>query len=223
MENIIIQEVGISVVKGAIGAIPLVGTALNEVVFECRGRIKQGRVNRFIAELTKYMQEVTENQINYPHIKSEEFSDIFESILKRIVYNKSEEKMHRFKNILIKNMMVISNSDYSETFLDIVSKINEKQIEILDIYRKIECKELISDDNLKERHVIDGNFVEKLSKYRSFKYYDLAQSTYNFYVQDLISKSLLVDDGMGRVGSGPFDILKVTEFGIEFLKFIEGK
>lgn len=205
MEKIIIQEVGISIAKGVMGGIPFVGTALNEVIFDGRGRVKQERINSFILELTKYMKEVTENQINYEYIKSDEFGDIFESIMKRVVYNKCTEKMHRFKTILVGNMINPSYTDYSETFLDIVAKINEKQIEILDIYREVEEDNQISTDKA----------------YRKPEYYNLDKSTYNFYVQDLISKSLLVDDGMGRIGTGSLQILKITQFGIEFLKFIK--
>jgi hypothetical protein len=222
MEKIIIQEVGVSVIKGAVGAIPFVGTALNECIFDCRGRVKQDRVNRFIEELTIYMTSVSENQINFDYIKSEEFGDVVESIMKRIVYNKSEEKMHRFKKILVKEMMAPSFSDYSETFLDIISNINEKQIEILDNYRKIENGELTSDENLADRNVLDANKEINSDAYLSHNYYNLDKSTYNFYVQDLISKSLLIDDSMNRYSTRPLTILKITQFGIEFLRFIHG-
>lgn len=43
------KEYGISTLKGMIGAIPFAGTFLNEVAFEARSRIKQERVNRFVA------------------------------------------------------------------------------------------------------------------------------------------------------------------------------
>ncbi|HEY5588542.1 MAG TPA: hypothetical protein VIK86_06255, partial [Candidatus Paceibacterota bacterium] len=110
MEKIVIQEVGISIAKGVMGAIPFVGTALNEAIFDGRGRVKQERLNTFIAELTKYMTNINKNQINYDYIKSDDFGDIFESIMKRVVYNKSLEKMHRFKTILVGNMINPSNT-----------------------------------------------------------------------------------------------------------------
>ncbi|WP_427339603.1 hypothetical protein [Caloranaerobacter sp. DY30410] len=54
MSKEIMKESGISILKGLIGAIPVVGTALNEAIFECRSRVKQKRVNNFIIELKKY-------------------------------------------------------------------------------------------------------------------------------------------------------------------------
>ena len=42
VDEVVIKEVGISVAKAGLGAIPFVGTALNEVIFDC-GRLKQKR------------------------------------------------------------------------------------------------------------------------------------------------------------------------------------
>lgn len=135
-KKLILREVGISVTKGAIGAIPFVGTVLNEVIFESRGRIKQERVNKFIKILQEFMGTVSEDDIDFEHLKSEEFSDIFESILKRITYTRSEEKMKRFRKVLISEMQNPSNTDFTETFLDIISRLEEVQIKILQDIKK---------------------------------------------------------------------------------------
>lgn len=130
-KKVILREVGISATKGAIGAIPFVGTVLNEVIFESRGRIKQERVNKFIEMLQDFMGTVSEESINFQHLKSDEFSDIFESILKRIAYTRSEEKMKRFRKVLVSEMQNPSDTDFTETFLDIISRLEEVQIKIL--------------------------------------------------------------------------------------------
>ena len=130
-KKVILREVGISVTKGAIGAIPIVGTVLNEAIFESRGRIKQDRINKFIKMLQDFMETVSEETIDFNHLKSDEFSDIFESILKRVAYTRSEEKMKRFKKILVSEMQNPSNTDFTETFLDIISRLEEVQIKIL--------------------------------------------------------------------------------------------
>jgi hypothetical protein len=220
-ENLILKEVGVSATKGLIGGIPYIGTALNEVVFELRGRVKQKRVNNFIIELKKYMETINGEEINFNYIESEEFGDIFESIIKRIIYNRSEEKLHRFKKVLVKQMANPSNSDHIESFLDIISKINEKQIHILDIHKKIKSGELGSDNNLMDRNHIDAGHTTEISECRKPEYYDLDKGTYQFYVQDLISKALLADMGMNRLVVEPFQILEITKLGLNFLKFIE--
>lgn len=130
-KKIILREVGISATKGAIGAIPFVGTALNEAIFESRGRIKQDRVNRFIHMLQEFMETVSEEDVDFEHLKSDEFSDIFESILKRVAYTRSEEKMKRFRKVLVSEMQSPTDTDFTETFLDIISRLEEIQIRIL--------------------------------------------------------------------------------------------
>lgn len=130
-KKIILREAGLSATKVAIDAIPFVGTALNEIIFESRGRIKQDRINNFIKMLQEYMENVSEDEINFQHLKSEEFSDIFESILKRITHTRSEEKMKRFRKVLVSEMQSPSDTDFTETFLDIISRLEEVQIKIL--------------------------------------------------------------------------------------------
>jgi len=50
------------------------------------------------------------------------------------------------------------------------------------------------------------------------------EAKYLFYVQDLVSKSLLYDEIVALFGGGtkPYTNLRITPFGEEFLGFIEG-
>lgn len=221
-KNVLLYEFGISATRSAIGAIPYIGTLLNEVIFDFRGRIKQERCNRFINELTKYMASIDEKCIDFAFIKSDDFSDLFESIIRRVIYNRSEEKMHRFKKILVKQMMVPSHSDYTETFLDLVERLNEKQIEILSAYKDAGCNDSSKGNDTKHEHKEKTLYDKsKLDSYRKNEYYNIDEETYKFYVQDLASKALLIDNGMNIVGAGPMELLDITGFGHAFLGFIE--
>lgn len=215
--NIILHEFGISAAKSAIGAIPYIGALLNEVIFDHRGRIKQERCNRFIYELTQYMASINERDIDIEFLKSEDFSDLFESIMRRVIPNRSEEKMHRFKKILVKQMIAPSYSDYTETFLDLVQRLNEKQIEILGAYKAVQCIDLSKANDYENKHTDKS----KMASHRKNNYYNIDEETYKFYVHDLVSKALLIDDGMNRLGTRPMEILEITSFGLAFLRFIE--
>lgn len=218
------KETGISLTKGVLGAVPYVGTLLNEMFFDYRGRLKQERINSFIKELQTFMvSHVNEGQIDFKHLKSEQFGDLFESIIYRVSQNRSQERLHRFKSILVNQMIAPYETDYTETFLDIASKINEKQIEILNVYRKVQLGEIRNEDNLMGRDVIDANHITEISDFRNHHFYNLDKDVYMFYVQDLVSKSLLLDDSINRLSTRPYQILEITAFGIEFLRFIEGK
>mgnify|MGYP002410000489 CR=1 FL=1 len=120
-----------------------------------------------------------------------------------MIYNRSEERLHRFKKILVNQMVSPHESDWAETFLDLVSKLNETQIEILVFFRN---------------HAEDE--PEDMSK-KNHRTFGLSEGTYLFYIQDLISKSLLFDDSINRYGTRPSTIVAITELGKEFLGYIE--
>lgn len=60
-----------------------------------------------------------------------------------------------------------------------------------------------------------------LNNRRNHDFYNISKSDYLYYVQDLISKSLLYDSGIGGIGTTPFEILSITDFGERFLEFIK--
>jgi hypothetical protein len=217
----IIIQLTESTAKGLIGAIPFAGTALNEALFDGRSRIKQERFNNFINIFSEYMKDVNESEIDFEYIKSEDFGDIFESIIRRVMRSGSEEKLKTFKNVLSNHVLGKIKTDHAETFLDLVSRLNEDQIRILETYRKIKTNDISIDENLPKRNVIDANFETQISELRSAKNFELDEGVYQFYLQDLFAKGLLFDNGVNRMDIGPFELMEITQFGIDFLSYIE--
>jgi hypothetical protein len=214
-----LKHAAVSAKNVLFSSIPICGTILDEVLFEYRSRVKQERLNRFVEELEKYFRSIHSGDIDREHLESEEFGDIFESILRRVVNTASEEKMHRFKKILLNEMTRTYTSDFKETFLDIVSRINEDQILILNHFREV--KDCESEGNSDQR-VVDGEGAKVSLKYKG-NFLEVDEAEYLFYVQDLVSKSLLCDKYVGVYGGAkPYTNLRITPFGEEFLKFIEG-
>ncbi|MBU1580479.1 MAG: hypothetical protein KJ754_13690, partial [Bacteroidetes bacterium] len=124
------QEILKSVVRSIFGAVPFGGTALNELFFEYNGQIKQKRLNRFVAILEEYFTE--DSGINIDNIKTEDFNDLFESVLRRVVQTKSELKLLRFKDILIRELNSPSeNTELNDHYLDLISSLTEEEITIL--------------------------------------------------------------------------------------------
>lgn len=62
---------------------------------------------------------------------------------------------------------------------------------------------------------------DNLKEFRSPAFYDLDENKYFFYIQRLYSQGLLIDIGIGRIGTDPFYMMSITEFGISFLKFLK--
>ncbi|KQS93665.1 hypothetical protein [Chryseobacterium sp. Leaf394] len=228
--------------KILIQSLPYIGTPLNEFLFEHRGRIKQDRINNFVQNLKDYLETINENVINSEYINSEEFGDIFETILEKISRTESDEKLKRFKQILVRQIEVPERREYIESFLDIISKITDKQFEILILHDKhIEDYQKIVErsreiDNSEfsnsrfadhvyshERKELDDKKEDLEKKFLGEGNYNIDKKEYLFLVQDLISKSLLYDAGIGGIGTRPFERVLITDYGQSFIKYVSEK
>ena len=249
------KEIIISSTKSVFGMIPHVGTALNELFFDYNGRLKQKRLNNFVEILHEYFSQ--NKDVSIENIKTEDFNDIFESILKRVVVTKSSHKLYRFRDILVKEL----NSPTSETelidlYLDLITSLSEKELVILNNYKHFDKTfdneiaklyklkqqfQKVSDDKKRETIIITRSKYEdeylrlkgiiertekkhkKLEKYKTAEFYKLSEQKFFFYKQRLYSKGLLFDIGVGGVGTRAFEVMSITEFGIEFINFIKGE
>ncbi|MCO6499529.1 MAG: hypothetical protein J5I47_04010 [Vicingus serpentipes] len=153
----IIKNTYESIYKSIISNIPIVGTALNELAFDYSSRLKQERLNNFLRKLMEYIYRIDENIINIDNIKTEEFHDAFESIIQQVARTKSEIKLERFRNILLKQLIALDNYDIVETYINITAKLSDRHLEILHAFEKItdvqtNCRELIE---IRERRLED--------------------------------------------------------------------
>lgn len=143
------KEISVSVLKSIFGVIPYGGNALDELFFEYNGRIKQKRLNRFVEILADSFTKDT--LINLENIKTEDFNDLFESVLRRVVQTKFELKLVRFKDILLKGLNSPSeNVELIDHYLDLISNLTEEEIKILYNHRyfTIQYEEEIDEMNL---------------------------------------------------------------------------
>ncbi|RWX01634.1 hypothetical protein [Flavobacterium cerinum] len=133
------KETLVSIAKTGFSTIPFAGTALTELVFDYNGRVKQNRLNKFIEILAKSITQETD--VNIDNIKTEDFSDLFESILKRVVTTKSEEKLNRFKDIIVQELNNPTNeTELLDLYLDLITILSEKELFILFEHRHFNSK-----------------------------------------------------------------------------------
>lgn len=124
------KEIGNSFLKSLFSLIPYAGQPLNELFFEYRGRIKQNRLNAFTELISSCISNRTE--LDFNSLNEVEFSDLFESVIRRVVNTGSEQKYRRFRDILINYIEDPTLPlDHADTFLDLVSQLNEPSILIL--------------------------------------------------------------------------------------------
>ena len=163
MKKIDKKEILVSTLKSIFGAVPFGGTALNELFFEYNGQLKQKRLNNFVEILSENFTE--ESGIKLENIKTEDFNDLFESVLQRVVRTKSELKLQRFKDILIKQLVSPSEqSELNDHYLDLISNLTEEEIAILYNHRHftMEYEEKINDMNRHESNL--GSLQNQLKK-----------------------------------------------------------
>ena len=124
------KETGISILKSVFSNIPIAGQFLSEILFEYRGRVKQNRLNEFTQLLADHFAE--HQNLDFSTLNKVEFSDILEWVILRVVRTDSKEKHQRFRDILINYIEIPTQSiDHAETFLDLISSLNEPSIQIL--------------------------------------------------------------------------------------------
>lgn len=258
------KEIAVSSVKVIFSNIPVVGGLLDEIVFEHRSRIKQDRINRFALLLQEYFEEHGISNEEFENIKSEDFSDVFESVLQRVVNTKNLKKLERFRSILLGQLQGNQNNDFVETYLDITSRLDDNQILILEKFAETKVR---LDEIERQKEQLDVKIREAQDKAREFRlkaengtikpeesiakadkdlaflkfekskaeqeedrllsvkragYYQLNDTDFEFYLQDLVSKSLMKDVNVTFHDTTTVTIKKITEFGIRYINFLNG-
>lgn len=219
------NDLTVTFLKSLFGGVPFIGTALNEVIFELRGRIKQKRMENFVNSLAQEIKTIKEESINFEYLQSDEFIDFFESIIFKVLKIKSQSKVDRFRKILIDQIQTPKNTDYHELFLEIAYTLDDNQIEILSTHMKYKDIRLQSQFLIETGQILNENEYtgtpHEMPEFREANYYNIEESEFNFYLQDMFSKSLLLDTGVGGFGGGSmFKLMEVTELGKRFLDFI---
>lgn len=213
------EEIGRATTDIILYNFPIAGSTVARIS-KMQDNVRQHQRDIVIEEFFSALAQEDKSKINWTRYKSQDFILLFNSVTIRAQQTTAKEKRRRFREILIKELHETYESDFKETFLDLILRLNEDQITILNSYKKtfdvygpfVRGEKGESEDQkvLRER-------INHCPKATDFGY---AQDLYFFYVQDLISKSLMYDEGMGRLGASPFKIVYITKFGLEFLDFI---
>ncbi|UPK72859.1 hypothetical protein [Chitinophaga filiformis] len=149
-DKLVAKEAGLTLLKSILSVTPG-GGFLNEYI-EFRSRIKQERFNNFISQFAEYL---TSNNIEAnPDLNNEDFDDLFEAVIRRVVSTKSAEKHNRFRDILLNFIENPSMEiDEAEIFLGLANDLSDPAIIIL-----------------KQHKILRRNFVDKNTKLRRLEY-----------------------------------------------------
>ena len=188
-----------SVIRGLVGAIPYVGTALNEAIFDLRARLKQERLEKFVEELASILQTLESDKIDVAYIQSAEFVDFLEDVLIRAAKVRAEEKRRKLAAVLAGRLQHAESTPFDDRFLDLLVYLSDTQVRIL-------------AEHLRAAEKRENSDSEEDAKHRQPSYYNVSESEYPLLIQDLMSRGLFVFAG----GLG-----EVTELGRAFIYFLE--
>jgi hypothetical protein len=226
-----LKQVLIGVAKGSIAALPFFGGALNEALFEIRGRIAQNRINNFVESFLVNLNDLGIT-LNEEVIRSEDFNDIYAAIIKRVVDTKNEHKLGIFKDILASILTTTYQSDFTETFLDLVTRLDFMEIEILKMFEhtgRSGSLDISEEDDGSVSMLTSASYKNQIIEKIGIESIHLStiesHGKYEFYMCDLISKALLIDtkttgNTVNDLSKEGLTHLYITDFGKEFLRFI---
>jgi hypothetical protein len=206
------KEYGLGVLKGAIGAVPFVGTLLNEIAFDARARLKQDRLNSFFVDVAADVRKLSEDALDREHLKSEEFSDLIEDICVRVARTRAAHRRDEFRKLLLDAFRGKRQPDLGPLFLDLLERITEDELNVLRTF-------VAFDDGRREREQ-NGRKVEMGPIDYAAKPWGLDQAATKTVLTALVSKGLAVDISHGYWGGKPLDRVVPTELGVAFHKWL---
>jgi hypothetical protein len=181
--------------KLALSFVP--GGPIFDAVLNYRSKLKQMRTIAFSESVQIALQNIAGRELHAEDFTTEVFIDIMESVMQKIQSTKSDYKLERFRNILVKNIVSPSENLKTLKFIDILHDINEVQLVILEVMPKgwpaqmdlVFClrkygrtKPMENIPHWDVQILIGGN--------ETF----VSRTDVDFYLQDLISKGLVEKD-----------------------------
>lgn len=153
--------------RSALGAVPYIGTALNEVIFEHRSRVKQNRLNKFISLLFDYLSTHSEIDFNIEDIDKEDLGDVLESVVRKVVETGSEQKLKHLRNILMGHIKANTpDVDLTQSYLELTTNLSHIQIRILLTFAKNKVK---VDKQMNKIILLEGKIQTAKQKVNEFE------------------------------------------------------
>jgi hypothetical protein len=168
---------------------------INEII-EYRSNIQKERLRRFSELLRQGFEETTGKSFDLENLKTEEFIDAFELVIRKVAQTKSKEKVLRYRNVLLK---AIYEKDESEMFLKyfaLIDEISETQMLILSTF-SIGFNSGVTETNIMQNLINPEKIHDYLINRLNIKDITLASGQklndkeLKFYLFDLKSKGLI--------------------------------
>ena len=210
------KHVSIGAIKAVLGTIPLVGSALNEILFDVRSRIQQDRVNSLVQRLSIGVETLGENKIDWEYLASEEFSDVLADILLRTARTRSDAKRERFARIIVGALGGQKEGAFDHMYRQFVEELSDDDVDVLCRFAPVYTLSRDADkaDDWKMP-------LTSVLNYQEEKVFDRSPIVAKKIIQNLIRMGLLFDDSHGRLSTAPYTVIMPTDLGAAFHEWLQ--
>ena len=218
----------ISTAKTALASIPVLGTMINEVLFELSNRIKSERLELFIDILSEKISSLEEKKIDKEYLESEDFYDMTLSVVQASIQTQLQEKHQALANIYITGIenRISWNEDLTNSLIKITNELTPKHIIILkfmvlnmDTFRYIQEYDLIYEHFKKHS---DNSIGRDIFRMCLSDFEKLSLMYFGKEIKDYADTTTTSMNSFGvdkLYGSGAGRIL-LTEIGLEYIKYL---
>ncbi len=210
------QQAASLVFKSVLGFIP--GGHVVDGLVEFRSNVHKDRLNKFSEFLKEGFEEVTNKSFDPEHLKTEQFIDAFEIIIKRVASTSSSQKLKRFRNILLREMFETNNTERFLRNVNFIDSISEAQLLILIIFQKYNSK--LTEFDIAKRLDKSNRTRNPLDNIQIDEFEFISRSELKFFINDLKNKGLL-DWELETAAGSPNESFKINSIGSDFLWFIK--
>lgn len=205
--------------RAAIQVIPYIGGAIDTLIVGKGQEIQLKRIEHFLSEIDKRMRDIEFQKVISV---SEEFYDLFSSALEGAIKTRSHVKQEGFARIVCNQVVKDLKWEEAETVTRLLRGLDEIHIRVLiEIMSAPVCDAPfhgLRAVTLKDKPHGDENVVKALGLQKKFP--DLTLSALRMVCSELISKSLIYDEGVGRVGTKSMEYFVATDLANWFTDWI---
>ncbi len=193
-------------VRSLVNLIPI-GGAIDYIATMPATRFHQERVEHFISEANLQLEKLEE----LPQLDEEFIHDLLFATIDEVKKTRSNEKIERFAQIFSGSLKAQHTWDDVELLIHLTADLNDNHIRILKTCSDSEGHSGGADKG--------GVMVSREMKSTAelpvllHEFPDLEESRLKMHCNDLISRGLLMDIGIGRLSTGALEMLQISDLG----------
>ena len=122
-----------SAVKALVNLIPYAGGSISSIISDYQSDRKEKKLKEFLDSIIMRLQQNEEklSRISHEYILNDDFFDIFENSLRRVIFERQQEKRLAYSNILANSIISEASYDETEMFQHLVDILTPLHIHIL--------------------------------------------------------------------------------------------